>query len=235
MSLHGQAIGVIIPTRNEAEALPKVLTAIPEWVDAVVVGDHLSTDGSPEIARAHGAVVVDEPRSGYGRACLSAIAVLPPVDILVFVDGDAADDLSAMEELIGPILRGEADMVIGSRVRGVRERGALTPQQVFGNWLACTLIRLIWGETFTDLGPFRAIRRSAYDRLEMCDENYGWTVEMQVKAAKRGLVSVEIPAHYRRRIGISKVSGTLTGSVKAGVKILWVIAREALSREGQRA
>lgn len=229
---HG-SVGVVIPTRNEAAALPRVLQAIPEWVTAVVVADHRSTDGTPTIARQHGAIVVNVDRPGYGRACLSAIAALPPVDIVVFVDGDASDDLGQFNDLVAPVAAGRAEMVIGSRTRGVRERGALTPQQVFGNWLACTLIRLVWRVQFTDLGPFRAIRRDALDALEMKDPDYGWTIEMQVKAARRGFRCLEIPAHYRQRIGTSKISGTLSGSIRAGVKILWVIAREALSSTGR--
>jgi glycosyltransferase involved in cell wall biosynthesis len=228
MSLEGRTIGVVIPTRNEARAIPAVLDAMPPFVTAVAIGDYRSTDGTPEIARARGAIVVDEQRPGYGNACMSAIAALPPVDILVFVDGDAADDLSEMEAMLRPIIRGEADLVLGSRAMGEREAGALTPQQIFGNWLACTLIRLIWGVRFTDLGPFRAISMPAYQRLGMCDPNYGWTVEMQVKAARQGMRCLEFPARYRRRIGESKVSGTIKGAVKAGVKILWVIGREAV-------
>jgi glycosyltransferase involved in cell wall biosynthesis len=228
MSLEGRTIGVVIPTRNEARAIPAVLDSMPPFVTAVALGDYRSTDGTPEIARARGAIVVAEQRPGYGNACMSAIAALPPVDILVFVDGDAADDLSEMEALVRPIIRGEADLVLGSRAIGEREAGALTPQQIFGNWLACTLIRMIWGVRFTDLGPFRAISMSAYERLGMCDPNYGWTVEMQVKAARQGMACLEFPARYRRRIGVSKVSGTIKGAIKAGVKILWVIGREAL-------
>jgi glycosyltransferase involved in cell wall biosynthesis len=229
MSLSGQRIGVVIPTRNEAEALPKVLGAMPDFVDAVAIGDYRSNDGTPEIGRKLGAIVVDVAGPGYGRACLEAIAALPPVDIIVFVDGDAADDLTAMRGLVVPIISGEAELTLGSRVLGRRERGALTPQQVFGNWLACTLIRLIWRKRFTDLGPFRAIRRGAFERMAMADMNYGWTVEMQVKAAQSGLASIEIPVDYRRRIGVSKVSGTINGTVRAGAKILWVIAREAVA------
>jgi glycosyltransferase involved in cell wall biosynthesis len=235
MSLDGHRIGVVIPTRNEAAALPSVLGALPAFVDAVAIGDYRSSDGTPEIGRRHGAVVVDVTGAGYGRACLAAIAALPPVDIIVFVDGDAADDLSAMEHLLRPILAGTADLTLGSRVLGQRQTGALTPQQVLGNWLACTLIRLIWKARFTDLGPFRAISRPAFDRLAMADQNFGWTVEMQIKAARQGLRAVEIPVDYRRRIGVSKVSGTVSGTVKAGVKILWVIGREALrpARQGR--
>ena len=157
------------------------------------------------------------------RACS-----LPPVDVIVFVDGDAADDLSAMARLVEPIISGEADFTLASRALGRRQSGALTPQQVFGNWLACTLIRLIWGHRCTDLGPFRAISREAFERLAMADLNFGWTVEMQIKAARAGLPMIEIPVDYRRRIGVSKVSGTLSGAVRAGVKILWVIGREAI-------
>lgn len=227
MSLDAHKIAVVIPTRNEAAALPRVLQAMPAFVDTVAVGDYASTDGTPDIARKLGALVVDVTGPGYGRACLAAIAALPPVDIIVFVDGDAADDLGAMRALVMPIVEGRADFTLGSRVLGQRERGSLTPQQVFGNWLACTLIRLRWGVRYTDLGPFRAISTKALRSLDMADLNYGWTVEMQVKAAVRGLRTLELPADYRRRIGDSKVSGTISGAFKAGVKILWVIAREA--------
>jgi glycosyltransferase involved in cell wall biosynthesis len=229
-SAHG-TVAVIIPVLNEAEALPKVLTSIPPWVGHVIVADNGSSDGSGDIARAAGAIVVVEPRRGYGSACLKALAALPPdVGIVVFMDGDASDDSSQMSALVDPIRSGKADMVLGSRVMGDREKGALTPQQVFGNALACTLIRLLWGARFTDLGPFRAIGRDALDRLTMADPDYGWTVEMQVRAAKIGLRCLEIPARYRRRIGTSKVSGTIRGVIGAGTKILYVIGREAVTR-----
>lgn len=233
MSIDGLRIGVVIPTHNEALALPSVLAAMPDFVDAVAIGDFRSTDGTPDIGRRFSAIVVDVPRPGYGAACVAAIAALPPVDVIVFVDGDAADDLSAMRRLIGPIIEGNADFALGSRARGQRERGALTPQQVFGNWLACTLIQMIWKLRFTDLGPFRAISREAYDSLAMADLDYGWTVEMQIKAARAGLRTVEMPVDYRRRIGVSKVSGTVNGVIRAGTKILWVIGREALRPSGQ--
>lgn len=228
MTLQGHRIGVVIPTRNEADALPKVLQAMPPFVSAVAIGDYRSSDGTPEIGRRLGAIVVAVDAPGYGRACLAAIDALPPVDIVVFVDGDAADDLAQMRALVDPIVSGAADFVLGSRALGVRERGALTPQQVFGNALACWLMRILWGVRFTDLGPFRAIRRATLAQLRMADLNFGWTVEMQIKAARLGVRTLEIPVNYRRRIGISKVSGTLAGTVKAGGKILWVIAREAL-------
>lgn len=228
MSIDGRTVGVVIPTRNEAEPLPKVLQAIPAYVDAIAIGDYMSTDGTADIARAHGALVAHVASPGYGRACLEALALLPPVDIIVFLDGDASDDVSAMTSLLRPILEGTADFTLGSRVLGEREPGALTPQQIVGNALACFLIRLFWRTRFTDLGPFRAISRTAYDRLGMADLNYGWTVEMQIKAARMGLRTTEIPVNYRRRIGVSKVSGTLAGAVRAGCKILWVIGREAV-------
>lgn len=227
----GLRIAVIIPVRNEASALPRVLARIPSWVSTVIVSDCRSTDGTADIARAHGAVVVDEPRPGYGRACLSALAVLPDdIDIVVFLDGDASDEPGDMTRLVAPLADGTADLVIGSRILGQREPGALTPQQIFGNWLACHLMRLVWGTAYTDLGPFRAIDRKQLDRLGMRDETFGWTVEMQVLAASRKLRAIEVPTSYRRRIGRSKISGTVSGVVRAGAKILWVIAREASLR-----
>ena len=224
------SVGVVIPVKNEAAALPTVLRGLPGWIEAVVVADTNSTDGSPEIAKAHGARVVREPRPGYGRACLSALKALPDVDVIIFLDGDASDDPADLDALLQPIRDKKADLVLGSRTMGQREKGALTPQQVFGNWLACLLMRLLWGHRFTDLGPFRAITREAYKRLDMRDQNYGWTIEMQVKAVKRGLRCVEIPVRYRRRIGVSKVSGTIKGVIGAGTKILYIIGREALQR-----
>lgn len=235
-SSENAAVAVVIPVLNEAEALPRVLSSIPSWVAHVIVADNGSSDGSGDIARHAGAIVVEEPVRGYGGACLKALAALPEdVGIVVFMDGDASDDASEMVQLVDPIRNGEADLVLGSRVMGERERGALTPQQVFGNALACTLIRLLWGVRFTDLGPFRAIRRDALARLAMADRNYGWTVEMQVRAAKLGLRCREVPARYRRRIGTSKVSGTLRGVVGAGTKILYVIGREALGSGAARS
>lgn len=225
------AVAVIIPALNEARALPRVLAAIPSWVSCTIVADNGSTDGTGEVARRHGALVVREPRRGYGSACLAAMEALPSVDIVVFLDGDASDDPSEMSTLVAPIAAGEADFVLGSRTLGERERGALTPQQIFGNWLACTLIRWIWGRRFTDLGPFRAIRRDSLDRLRMADPDYGWTVEMQVRAAQCGLVCKEVPVRYRRRIGMSKVSGTIRGVIGAGTKILYIIFREALGEQ----
>jgi glycosyltransferase involved in cell wall biosynthesis len=225
------SVGVIIPTRNEALALPRVLGALPDWINTVVVADYASTDGTGSIARAAGAHTINLSKPGYGHACLRAVAAMPDkVDTIVFLDGDASNDTGDLIALLGPIARGDADLVIGSRVTGSRERGALTPQQILGNWLACTLIRWRWGVHYTDLGPFRAITRASFNTLSMRDENFGWTVEMQVKAAKKNLRVQEIPVRYRRRIGTSKISGTISGTIRAGTKILAVIAREALSR-----
>jgi glycosyltransferase involved in cell wall biosynthesis len=221
-------LGVIMPTRNEAAALPGVLGAILPQVAEVIVVDTASTDGTPDIARRLGARVVAEPRRGYGRACLAGIAALSPnVDTVLFMDADAADRPEDLPRLLAPIAAGDADLVIGARSLGV-ERGALTPQQRFGNALACLLIRLVWGVRYTDLGPFRVIRRDALARLGMRDETWGWTVEMQVRAARLGLSVAEVPVGYRRRIGTSKISGTLSGTIRAGWKILWVIGAEAL-------
>ena len=224
----GLRVGVVIPALNEAEALPLVLRAMPSWVAYVVVADNGSSDGTAEVARGCGAMVVSEPVRGYGRACLTALDAMPPVDVIVFLDGDASDVPQEMGLLLAPIAGGRADMVIGSRTLGVRERGSLTPQQVFGNALACLLIRLVWGQRYSDLGPFRAIRWEALGRLAMTDKDYGWTVEMQVRAAKLAMAVAEVPVSYRRRVGVSKVSGTIRGVIGAGTKILYVIGRETL-------
>ena len=229
MLRNGRRIGVIIPALNEEGAIGKVIEAVPDWVDYIVVADNGSRDQTSEVARNSGARVVREDERGYGAACLAGLQALPSSDIIVFLDGDYSDYPEDMEELIAPILTGGADMVIGSRVLGGAEHGSLTPQQVFGNWLATRLIRLLWGARFSDLGPFRAIRDDALRMLEMEDRNFGWTVEMQVKAAKAGLKFAEVPVRYRQRIGVSKVSGTLSGTIKAGTKILSVIGWHALS------
>lgn len=226
---NGQRVGVVIPALNEEQAIGKVIAEIPDWVDAIIVADNGSRDATGPVARKAGAEVVHENDHGYGAACLAGIAALPLVDIVVFLDGDYSDYPEDMELIVGPIVEGEADLVIGSRILGGAARGSLTPQQVFGNWLATRLIGIIWGERFTDLGPFRAIRSEALDALAMADRDYGWTVEMQVKAAKAGLRCAEVPVRYRKRIGTSKISGTVRGTVKAGTKILSVIARHALA------
>ena len=222
-----QSVGVVIPALNEEAAIPKVIAAIPGWVDRVIVADNGSTDDTHARAEAMGATVVREPLRGYGAACLAGIAALGPVDIVVFLDGDFSDDPSEMARLVDPIASGRADFVLGSRVNAQAMPGSLTFPQRFGNALACGLMRKLFGVTYSDLGPFRAIRGSALKALDMRDRAYGWTVEMQIKAARAGLVIEEIPVSYRPRIGISKISGTVRGSVMAGVTILSVIARSS--------
>jgi glycosyltransferase involved in cell wall biosynthesis len=220
------SLAVLIPALNEEQAIAQVLAAIPAGLaQEVVVVDNGSMDRTAEVAHSLGARVVSEPRRGYGQACLSGLAALKPVDIVIFLDGDYSDYPEEIPALLDPILRGEADLVIGSRVLGQREAGALLPQQRLGNALATWLIRLLFGVRYTDLGPFRAIRAEALKRLEMQDRNYGWTVEMQVKAARAGLRLAEVPVRYRRRLGVSKISGTLKGTIKAGYKIIATILR----------
>ncbi len=225
----GAKIAVIIPALNEERSIGKVIAAIPDWVDEIIVADNGSTDKTAEIARANEARVVYEPRRGYGSACLAGLATLNTPDVIVFLDGDFSDHPDEMFWLVDPITRGETDMVIGSRVLGHAETGALTPQARFGNWLACTLIRLFWGVEYSDLGPFRAIRSTALEQLNMSDPDYGWTVEMQIKAARDGIRAREVPVSYRRRIGQSKVSGTVRGVIGAGWKILYTIFRAAMT------
>lgn len=221
-------VGVVIPALNEEDAIGKVLADIPDWVDRVVVADNGSTDATADVARRAKAVVVHQAERGYGAACLMGLEQVQDMDIVVFLDGDYSDHPEEMAALVDPIADGTSDMVIGSRARGEAQAGALTPQQRFGNWLACFLMRLLWRTDYTDLGPFRAIDGAALRRLDMRDRNYGWTIEMQIKAALAGLATREVPVSYRQRIGISKVSGTVKGSVMAGIKILATIARFAL-------
>lgn len=227
-------IAVIIPARNEAGALPLLIAEIPAWVDRVIVADNGSSDGTAAVALAAGAEVVEVPRAGYGRACMAGIRAARNADILVFLDGDRSDFPARMDDLVEPIRAGRADMVIGSRALGQAERGALTPQQRYGNRLACALIRLFWGFRYTDLGPFRAIRCDALLAMDMREMTFGWTVEMQIAALRHGLKVMEVPVDYRCRIGVSKISGTVRGVVSAGTLILLVIAREALRGIRQR-
>jgi glycosyltransferase involved in cell wall biosynthesis len=225
-------VDVVIPALNEEQALPRVLQEVPRPpVRRVIVADNGSSDRTAEVARQNGAEVVHEAERGYGAACLKALAHLAadPPDIVVFLDGDYSDHPSELPSLIDPILAGDADMVIGSRSRGRRDRGALSPQQEVGNAIACRALRLLYGVRYTDLGPFRAIRWQTLQELGMQDRNYGWTVEMQIKAARRGIAYREVPVSYRQRIGVSKVSGTVRGSLSAGAKILWLLGRYAWS------
>ncbi len=231
---HGARVAVIIPALNEEQAIGKVLNAVPAWADRVIVADNGSTDATAQVAHAHGATVVSEPQRGYGAACLAGIAALEEPDVVVFLDADHSDHPEEMARLVDPIATGEADLVIGSRVLGEREPGALPPQARWGNWLACTLIRWFWTVRYTDLGPFRAVRWDVLRELGMADRDYGWTVEMQIKAAQRGCRVREVPVSYRKRIGRSKVSGTLKGVVLAGTKILSTIFLAALKGPGRR-
>jgi len=215
---------VIIPALNEEESLPLVLQELPsELVDRVFVVDNGSTDGTASVARAAGAVVVSEPRRGYGAACLAGIAAADGFDVLVFLDADYSDYPQDLIELHAPVARGEADLVIGSRMVNAGARGALLPQARFGNWLASRLMRLLFGVRCTDLGPFRVITGAGLAALGMRDRDYGWTVEMQLRAHLRGLRVVEVPVRYRPRLGQSKISGTVRGTIMAGYKILKTI------------
>lgn len=223
-----EKITVIIPARNEAAALPKVLRSIPDYVSEVIVADNGSTDGTSEIAQTYGATTVYVETPGYGRACLAGIKAAAPTDILVFLDGDASDYPQDMHALLAPILDGSVDFVIGSRLTGEREKGSLTLQQSFGNRLACFLMTLFWKSRFTDLGPFRAIRSDTLAELNMQAPTYGWTVEMQVRALKKGVAYAEVPVRYRKRIGVSKISGTVRGVILAGYYILSTIFVEKI-------
>lgn len=223
---------MIIPAFNEEDSIGLVVSEIPaEVVREVIVCNNNSQDHTARVAAQAGATVVNELRPGYGSACLAGMAhiLAKPLaeqpDIVVFLDGDHSDYPEQLPELVAPILNDGMDLVIGSRATGELEAGAMQPQQIFGNWLATSLIKLIHGYEFTDLGPFRAVRWTALRDLGMQDPDFGWTVEMQVRAAKAGLKCTEVPVRYRRRIGTSKISGTVKGTVLAGHKILWTIFR----------
>ena len=223
-------IKVIIPAYNEQNAIGNVLEDIPaSWVQEIVVVNNNSSDQTAPRAQARGATVLEEPRQGYGAACLRGIAYLSeasaPPDIVVFMDADYSDYGEELPQVVAPIIEGRADLVIGSRALGERERGSMTIPQVFGNWLATRLLRWMYGAQFTDLGPFRAIRYASLMQLDMKDQTYGWTVEMQLKAVKLGLRCTEVPVRYRQRIGVSKVSGTVKGTVMAGYKIIGTIIK----------
>ncbi len=224
-------ISVIIPVFNEQDAIEKVIGDIPGHLPTeIIVVDNGSTDQTAKLAAAMGARIVRENRRGYGSACLAGIAATNNPDIVVFLDGDYSDHPNEMPGLIAPILANRADLVIGSRVLGNSEPGALMIQARFGNRLATTLIKILFGVSYTDLGPFRAIRYRALIDLDMRDKTFGWTVEMQVKAAKKALKIQEMPVSYRKRIGVSKITGTLKGTLKAGWKILFTIFKYWFTR-----
>ena len=221
-------IDVVIPAFNEENSINRVLQDIPsELVREVIVCNNASTDQTAEVAKANGATLVHQPIRGYGNACLKGMEYIAknptPPDIVVFLDADYSDYPEEMHQLVAPIVNDEMDLVIGSRALGEMEAGSMTPQQIFGNWLATNLIRFFYQYEFTDLGPFRAMRYDQLLAIDMQDKTYGWTVEMQVKAAKMKMKCIEIPVTYRKRIGFSKVSGTVKGTILAGHKILWTI------------
>lgn len=226
-------VDLIIPALNEEASISLVLNDLPKWVRTVFVVDNGSTDKTAEVARSLGATIVEESQRGYGAACLAGMAKIEeqiaegvePPQIVAFLDADYSDHPECLTDLVKPISNGEFDFVLGSRLLGEREPGALPPQSYFGNKLACGLMRVLFGGRYTDLGPFRVIRYSALQHLKMEDENYGWTIEMQIKATRAKIRTTEVPVPYRKRIGTSKISGTVSGSVKAGVKILYMIAK----------
>jgi glycosyltransferase involved in cell wall biosynthesis len=221
-------VSVIIPAYNEEASIGRVINDIPkDWVNEVIIVNNASTDKTSEVAQSAGATVINQPIPGYGNACLKGMSYITTKesapDIVVFLDGDYSDYPQELPDVIAPILIDGVDMVIGSRAMGVREAGSMTIPQVFGNWLATNLIKLFYGISFTDLGPFRAIKYDKLVALNMQDKTYGWTVEMQVKAAKQKLKCTEVSVNYKKRIGVSKVSGTVKGTIMAGYKIIWTI------------
>ncbi len=220
-------IKVIIPAHNEQDSIGKVIKEIPGFVTEIIVVSNNSTDATELNAQVAGATVLIESRKGYGYACLKGMEYIatqtPLPEIIVFLDGDYSDHPEEMDKIVAPIIEGNMDMVIGARVKEFRESGSMTFPQIFGNWLATSLMKLFFQAKFSDLGPFRAIKYDKLMALEMQDKTYGWTVEMQLKALRKKYKYVEVPVHYRNRIGVSKVSGTLKGAIFAGVKILtWI-------------
>lgn len=227
-----KTIALLLPARNEAAALPGVLKMVPQQVDRVLVLDNASTDSTAQVAKEHGAEVVIENKPGYGRACLRGLKFLEtnPPDVVAFADADGSDDLSFLPEMLKPLVRGDSDLALACRIPDSHD--AMSAQQRLGNWLATQLIRLFWRHVYNDLGPMRAIAWKALSDLHMKDPNYGWTVEMQIRALKKRLRVREYPVlYYKRAAGRSKVSGSLVGSLRAGIKILWIIGREAVLRK----
>lgn len=222
-------ISIIIPAYNEESSIGLVLDALPqEKLHEIIVVDNGSTDATARVAQEHGARVVKEPRKGYGSACLKGIDELDAPDIVVFIDGDFSDFPEEIVLLIGPIETGEKDFVLGSRMILPKSQLALLPQARYGNRLAVFLIKLFFKHEFTDLGPFRAIRYSSLMSIGMKDIDFGWTVEMQIKAVRNGLRIQEVPVNYRKRVGISKISGTVLGTFRAGTKIIYTIFKYLL-------
>ena len=224
-------VALIVPALDEEHAIGSLLAAIDRGlVRDVIVGDNGSRDATAAVALAGGAQVVHVAERGYGAACAGALSALAAdVDVVLFMDADGSDDPAEIPLVLEPILNDRADLVIGSRALGIVERGALTPQQRFGNWLATRLIALLYGHRYTDLGPFRAVRRDLLDRIAMRDRRYGWTVEMQIRALQLGARVAEVPVRYRKRIGKSKISGTVTGVLKAGWWIIYTIVKYSRS------
>ncbi len=220
-------IKVIIPAFNEADSIAHVINELPKTVSEIIVVNNNSIDDTVINAEKAGATVLTEKRKGYGYACLCGLDYIDKKskapDIIVFIDGDYSDYPEELDTVVAPILERNLDFVVGARKKSLREEGSMTPQQIFGNWLATFLMRLFFGAKFTDLGPFRAIKYEKLKELEMQDKTYGWTVEMQLKILKKKMTYTEVPVRYKKRIGISKVSGTVKGSIFAGIKILgWI-------------
>ena len=218
-------ISVIIPALNEEKSISKVISSIPKYVSEIIVVDNGSTDKTSKIAKSKGALILFESKKGYGHACIKAIEFLKfnPPNIIVFLDGDYSDYPEEMDLLINPIIKNKYEFVMGARIKKLREPGSMKLQQVFGNFLACFLLKVLYGVNFKDLGPFRAIKWESLQKLKMKDKTFGWTIEMQLKAIKHKLKYLEVPVKYRNRIGKSKISGTLTGTIMAGYKILlWI-------------
>ena len=228
-------IKVIIPAFNEEKSIAKVIAEIPDFVEEIVVVNNNSTDQTAQVATKAGANVLTEKSKGYGYACLKGIDYLSQKDktpdILVFLDGDFSDFPQELTKIIQPIIKGSVDFVVGARVKELRASGSLTPQQVFGNWLACFLMKILYQSSFTDLGPFRAIRWETLENLKMSDKTYGWTIEMQLKVLRQKISYQEVPVSYKKRIGVSKVSGTVKGTIFAGVKIIGWIFKHYLSKK----
>ena len=227
------SVTVIIPAYNEEDSIAKVIKEIPSLVNEIIVVNNCSTDKTATVAATAGATVLDENRMGYGYACLKGIEHAArqqsPPEVVVFLDGDFSDYPVELIKIIAPIQNNEVDFVVGARVKELREEGSMTPQQIFGNWLACFLMKGLFNSTFTDLGPFRAIKWETLQSLKMSDKTYGWTVEMQLKVLRQKISYKEIPVSYKKRIGVSKVSGTIKGTIFAGAKIIGWIFKHYIS------